>query len=171
VGPELFKQRIKDTAITTLCTASDEAFTLLLLENSYARWVDIYETSGGIPSQRRGDLKRQFASNIEAKYTRGGIKLSPDIKSQLRKGWTSDGIKHFNTLFAWVQKEKIRKPKYDQRVIKDLREKQDGRVNEKKRKHETILAAHSLWEQDPIDEDETEGEEGDVSDEDGGRLI
>ena len=97
--------------------------------------------------------------------------MSPDMKSQLRKGWTSDGIKRFNTLFAWVQKEKKRKPKFDQKIIKDLREKQDRRVNEKKRKHETILAAHSLWEQDPIDEDETEGEEGDVSDEDGGRAI
>ena len=89
MGPELFKQRIKDTAITALCTASDEAFTLLLLENSYARGVDIYQASGGIPSQRRGDLKCQFASDIEAKYTRGGIKLSPDKDSQVRKGWTT----------------------------------------------------------------------------------
>jgi hypothetical protein len=141
------------------------------LENCYARWVDIYQTSGGIPSQRRGDTKRQFASDIEAKYTRGGIKLSPDKDSQMRKGWTSDGIICFNTLFAWVQKEKARKPKFDQKIIKDLREKQDRRVKEKKRKHETILAAHSLWEQDPLDKDKTEGKGSDISDDDGGGAI
>ena len=66
-GPELFQQRIKDATMVDLCTASDEAFTLLLLENSYARWVNIYELDGGIPSRRRGATKRTFTSDIEAK--------------------------------------------------------------------------------------------------------
>ena len=60
--------------------------------------------------------------------------MSPDKESQMRKGWTPDGIKRFNTLFAWVKKEKARRPKYDQKLIKDLREKQDRRVKETKRK-------------------------------------
>jgi hypothetical protein len=81
----MFRQRLKDTTTIELCTASDEAFTLLLLENSYARWENIYDTNGGIPTQRRGDTKRTFDSDIEAKYTRGGIKLSKDKDSQKRK--------------------------------------------------------------------------------------
>ena len=71
VGPDLIRQRAKDTKATELCTASDEAFAILLLENSYARWENKYDANGGIPSQRRGDTKRTFDSDIEAKYTRG----------------------------------------------------------------------------------------------------
>jgi hypothetical protein len=56
VGPELFRQKINKTPSEgALCTASNEAFTLLLLENSFAHWVDIYDKTGGIPTQRRGD--------------------------------------------------------------------------------------------------------------------
>jgi hypothetical protein len=150
VGPELFRQRIKDTTTTDLCTASDEAFALLLLENSYARWENIYDNNGGIPSQRRGDTKRTFESDIEAKYTRGGIKLSSNKESQKRKGWTPEGIKRFNTLFAKVNKDRKKRPTFDKKVIKQLREDQHQHQGKKKRKHETILAAHSLWDDDDL---------------------
>jgi hypothetical protein len=106
VDLELFRQRIKDTTETNLCTASDEAFELLLLENSYAHWESIDDNNGSIPSQRRGDTKRTFESDIEAKYTRGGIKLSSDKELQKRKGWTSEGIKCFNALFEKVKKDR-----------------------------------------------------------------
>ena len=72
VGPELFRQRVRDSTAVALSTTSDEAFTLLLLENSYAHGVSIFDKNGGIPSQRRGDTKRTFDSDIEAKYMRGG---------------------------------------------------------------------------------------------------
>jgi len=35
-----------------LFTKSDEAFTLLILENYYERWRDIYKQNGGPPRQR-----------------------------------------------------------------------------------------------------------------------
>ena len=174
VGPELFRQRIKDLSEHDLCTASDEAFTLLLIENSYARWVSIYDKSGGIPSQRRGDTKRSFDSDIEAKYTRGGIKLSCDKTSQKRKGWTPEGITRFNTLFAQVRRDKTRRPKFDARLIKRLRESPDKKCGQKKRKYETILAAHSLWEADEPDANaKTDSEDSDNSggDSDGGNTI
>lgn len=146
----MFRQRLKDTTTIELCTASDEAFTLLLLENSYARWENIYDTNGGIPTQRRGDTKRTFDSDIEAKYTRGGIKLSKDKDSQKRKGWTLEGIKRFNLLFAKVKKDRKKRPAFDKKVLKQLREGQYQNQGQKKRKHETIRAAHSLWDDDDL---------------------
>ena len=152
VGPELFRQRVRDSTAVALSTASDEAFTLLLLENSYARWVSIFDKNGGMPSQRRGDTKRTFDSDIEAKYTRGGIKLSHDKESQKRKGWTHDGIKRFNTLFAFVRKDKLKRPKFDARCNKQLRESLEQSNGSKKRRCETIVATHSLWEEEQTPE-------------------
>ena len=151
VGPELFRQRIRDSTAVDLSTASGEVFTLIWLENSYARWVNIYEKHGGIPSQRRGDTKRTFDSDIEVKYTRG-IKLSHDKESQKRKGWTHDGIKWFKTLFASVKKDKLKRPKFDAKCIKQLRESHEQRNGSKKRRYETIVASHSLWEEDQTPE-------------------
>jgi len=160
VGPDLFRQRIQDTTTTELCTASDEAFTLLLLENSYARWENIYDLNGCIPSQRRGDTTRTFESDIEAEYTRGGIKLSTKKESQKQKGWTSEGILRFNTLFASVKKDRKKNKAFDKKCMKRLREAQANRKQSTKRKHETIVAAHSLWEKD---EQGVDGEEDDRS--------
>ena len=163
VGPELFRQRIKDLSEHDLCTASDEAFTLLLIENSYARWVSIYELDGGIPSQRRGATKRTFTSDIEDKYTRGGIKLSSDQVSQKQKWWTQDGIKRFNALFASVKKDRLRRPTFDAKFIKHVRERQTQPIQSKKRKYENVLAAHSLWEEDKPEVDASEHDDSAVS--------
>jgi hypothetical protein len=147
VGPELFRHQINKTPSEgDLCTASDEAFTLLLLENSFARWVDIYDKTGGFPTQRRGDTKRTFSSDIEAKYTRGGIKLSSDKAPQKTKGWTKEGIERFNILFTRVKKDRTKQYKFDERFIKQ--KKLEPPVESKKRKSETIQAAHSLWDDD-----------------------
>ena len=166
MGPELYRQRIKDTTESDLCTASDEAFALLLLENSYARWENIYDNNGGIPPQRRGDIKRTFDSDIEAKYTRGGIRLSSDKESQKRKGWTPEGIKRFNVLFARVKRDRTKRPQFNKKLIKQLREGQQQRVGSNKRKHETVVAAHSLWENAPVEE----ARESDDSDGGGGTI-
>jgi len=170
VGPELFRQRLKDATTVDLCTASDEAFTLLLLENSYARWVNIYELEGGIPSQRRGDTKRTFTSDIEAKYTRGGIKLSSDQVSQKQKGWTQDGIKRFNALFASVMKDRLRRPTFDAKFIKHVRERQTQPIQSKKRKYENVLAAHSLWDEDKPEEHASEHDDSDSNSSGGGTI-
>jgi hypothetical protein len=90
VGPELFRQRIQDTQedneATLLCTVSDEAFALLLIENNRDRWTDIYDKHKGIPPQRRGDRTKQIDSDIAPKYTHGGIRYSQNTKKKARDG-------------------------------------------------------------------------------------
>jgi hypothetical protein len=51
-----------------LSTVSDEAFALLLLENSYDHWLDLYKRHDGCVMQQRGVKQRPTL------YTRGGIK-------------------------------------------------------------------------------------------------
>ena len=45
---------------STLCTVSDEAFALLLLKNSWERWVDIYRLQKGKVTPKRGQKGREF---------------------------------------------------------------------------------------------------------------
>ena len=87
-----------------------------------------------------------------------------DKESQKRKGWTPEGIKCFITLFAQVRRDKKGRPKFDARLIKRLRESPDKKCGPKKRKYETILAAHSLWEADePKANSETDSDHNDGS--------
>jgi hypothetical protein len=81
--------------------------------------------------------------DIEAKYTCGGIKLSSDKATQKTKGWTKEGIERFNILFTRVKKDQTKRFKFDVHFIKQ--KKLEPPVELKKRKSETIQAAHSLW--------------------------
>ena len=109
VGPELFRQRLQDatgdTSADTLCTVSDEAFALLLVENSYDRWTDIYKKTGGIPKQRRGDRSRQCDSDIAPQYTHGGIKYALKQTTKKKGGLTreSNATTH---CFRWFYRTK-----------------------------------------------------------------
>jgi hypothetical protein len=94
VDPDLFHQLIQDNKEDNPCTASNKAFTLLLLENNCNNWVDIYDKNAGI----------QCDSDIKPNYTTsGGIKFSNDKESPKAKGWSSKGIECFNPLFKWVK--------------------------------------------------------------------
>ncbi len=42
---------------STLCTVSDEAFALLLLENSFNRWMDIFQLQKGEVTPKRERTK------------------------------------------------------------------------------------------------------------------
>ena len=102
--------------------------------------------------------------------------MSGDTESQKQKGWTEEGIKRFNALFAWVRKDRLKRPKFDTKFIRHLRDSQDKRRGSKKRKCETVLSAHSLWEEDTPDGDNTENEvsddsSGDGANSSGGRVI
>ena len=50
---------------------SSEAFGLLLLENHWDRWLDIYIKCGG---KIKDTNNKEKLTNIQPKYTRGGLK-------------------------------------------------------------------------------------------------
>ena len=88
---------------STLCTVSDEAFALLLLENSWKRWVDIYRLQKGEVTPKRGQKRREFESDVPTKYTKGGIIYDKTVKINDPKGWSAEGIQRFNELYDLVK--------------------------------------------------------------------
>jgi hypothetical protein len=48
----------------SLCTISDEAFALLLLENSCNRWLDLFLNNKGTVMQRRRVKQQGFQSDV-----------------------------------------------------------------------------------------------------------
>ena len=66
---------------STICTVSDEAFALLLLENSWKNWVDIYQLQQGEVTPKRGQKRRKFESDVPTKYRKGGISYNKMVKN------------------------------------------------------------------------------------------
>ena len=110
-GKSAFSNRLLTaTKESDLCTRSDEALTLLLLENSYDRWIDIYKKAEGQVSKRRLNKNRQWHSDVRTKYTDGGIMYRSNHDTNKRsnsKGWTDDGIDRFNELCSKVSCDRI----------------------------------------------------------------
>ena len=50
--------------------------------------------------------KKEKLTNIQPKYTRGGLKNDDIEDIGIKKGWSFEGIDHFNELFAFVRKDK-----------------------------------------------------------------
>ena len=161
VGPDLYRQRVRDNNEAEPSTASDEAFALLLLENNYERWVDIYVKSKGIPIQRRGDRTKRIDSDIQPKYTRGGIKFSGDKVTNKTKGWTNEGIQRFNILYQYVRNDRLRRKGFIKRL--NRKEAKYPKTKAAQAKVPAIQAAHSLWEEDKT---QCADDEDDSSDDD-----
>jgi hypothetical protein len=84
-----------------LFTHSDEAFTLVVLENYWDRWID--ECKDGMPRARIGSRrKKEVKSNVEPKYTSGGLIYDDGKRQNPGKGWKEKGIKRYNELLHFV---------------------------------------------------------------------
>ena len=77
VGKHNWNHRVntKVKKLDELATATDEACALLLLENSYDRWVDIFKKNNyQVPTRRHGvkSNTERVESNVPTRYTSGG---------------------------------------------------------------------------------------------------
>ena len=119
VGRRLFKKRVygRPQKDESLYSASDEAFMLLVLENSWDRWMDIYEKRTVLSTPRprirvagRKSREWKFVSDQRTKYTTGGIRYRDDSEGKPTNGWTPEGIKRYNSLFRTVKVDRLRYP-------------------------------------------------------------
>jgi hypothetical protein len=108
-----------------LCTISDEAFALLLLENSYNRWLDLFLNNKGPVMQRHGVKQQGFQSNVPTLYTRGGIKYYKTDMTQSVKGWSEEGIARFNALFDQVIADRARNPNFERKRLEARKSAQE----------------------------------------------
>ena len=173
----------------SLCTISDEAFALLLLENSFDRWFDLFSNRKGTVAvvQRRGVKERGFQSDVAPLYTRGGIKYNRTEVKQAVKGWSDEGMDRFNELFDHVKQDRIDNSTFEIEWLQ-ARLGADGEgagaSNRKKHKRNPVVTRSELFPSDdeeessqitgseevtggsdaPIEEDEESGSAGSETD-------
>ena len=85
---------------------SSEAFALLLLESSFDCQQGIYRLRKGEVTPKRGQKRREFESDVPTKYTKGGIVYDKTVKNNDPKGWSAEGIKRYNELYATVKMDR-----------------------------------------------------------------
>lgn len=105
-----------------ICTVSDEAFALLLLENSWDKWMDQYNKDPSSLLPRRGRHLDKPVSKIKTKYTKGGLKYEDDqdttlFSSKHNKGWSDEGIKRYNQLYELVEADRANHPEFFQKFM------------------------------------------------------
>jgi hypothetical protein len=83
VGKVTYKERVMEERISSFVTISDEAYTLLYLENCYDRWL----------AEANGSEKQ---THPEKKWT------SAPQSATLYKGWDEAGIHRYNDLVSSI---------------------------------------------------------------------
>jgi hypothetical protein len=158
VAKNKFKSRLFSpmSGDSHLCSISDEACTLLLLENSYDRWMDVHknkiEGSTAVDRSVEGrdeKRKRKWESDVSPKYTEGGIVYS-DNRLMSHKGWKDAGIRRFNSLCQHVRKDRAEYPNLLTELVSMWKE--DMHHSKKKPIEAEAFsteAYHELWDDEP----------------------
>ncbi len=140
VGKIIFKEKVLTEPIANFVTVSDEAYTLVYLENSYDRWMAESKDEPKPPTK---------------KWT------SDNLAATLYKGWNQEGIVRYNELYKNV-KEK-RKEKGTKEFELDFQDEMQASRKKKGRKRKEPLENEIILE--PLFED-SDAEKSDVSDDD-----
>jgi len=179
VGATVYKDRIHDRnhKPQSLCTISDEAFTLLTVENVYHRWIEIFRVNDYVtpPPNLFKTIKDKLSKDFDSKYTLSGQKSSTGKGPG--KGWTEEGMQRYNELYYLVKADRIAFPKFMHDLCKKERDKvrkDECNTMNKKRKavtlaiHEDFLVEDTQDPQDPVGEEDleldNESDEGDGND-------
>ena len=152
-------------------SASDEAFTVLTLENNWSRWTSMAENDdwkeSDVPSEWTTSKDRKKNNNSQSEDDDG------DDNPQARKyrGWTFKGIQRYNQLFHEVKAER-QKLLYGEFELYCMQEFQDeaeaqGKNQNKRKKREPDkplpVACNELGEDDDHVEDEVNEQDAGTS--------
>ena len=183
VGKQNYAARVYDQTVTKesqIATTSDEAMALLLLENSYDRWIDLWKLNGydypEVTKGERSNKKRNSKSKIVAKYTSGGIFYKKGENDELShksnlKGWSDDGIQRYNALYKEVLKDRKEHPGWFKEFLKAAKSEETTTRKKPIRKGGPV-AIHNLF-NDSDEESEEEGhpEEAEHNDDDSNSVV
>lgn len=134
-----------------ICTASDEAFALLLVENCWEKWYDMYDKDPTSLLPRRGGRQdSKYTSPVPAKYTKGGYRYAdnsggtPSFKTN--KGWSPEGLTRYNVLFDFVEADRKNFPEFAQSFIDDVQAtKAEKKKPATRKKTPSIKIRHNLF--------------------------
>ena len=105
-----------------LISISSEAFGLLVLENHWDRWMEVYEKCGGRISIRGSTKHKRVYFKTQPKYTRGGLNNGMNREIGIGKGWSYQGIYRFNVLFQFVRNDRIKNKGFITKWLVEKRE-------------------------------------------------
>ena len=159
------------TSDRDIASVSDEAFTLVLLENSYDRWMDImknnnWEEPGKIHGVK-SNKDRTSVSNVTTLYTSGGIFYTTDgvAKAKPSKGWSADGITHYNELYYKVKTDRELHPEFITEYLQTKYSENGSTRPFKFNKVSLPPAVHELWDKEEDDNGDEASVSGEASDE------
>ena len=99
VGIKIFRSSCKKHKLSTYVSLSDEAFALLLLENSEHRWNSEIELK-----KNGNEVVEEFL--LPTKYTGAGKSKQQKGFTKKFKGWTFEGIAKYNHLRDLIRKDR-----------------------------------------------------------------
>ena len=169
VGKNTFRNRLASGNPDALCTPSDEAMALVLLENSKERFEDIFDTYGMGVFTTSG-RKRKFESNVPTKYSRGGITYTESFDFSIfdggvKKGWTLEGLKRFNEIWAKVKQDRLENMGALTDWIMARKQSIEPKKQISKPLQEVVKVKNDLWDSDD-DKKDDEGSDDSDSDDD-----
>ena len=133
--------------LVSLCTVSDEAFALLLMENSFDRWFDLHiQGRKEVEKHPRGSKASNFESDIPPLYTRGGIKYKTANINHSVKGWSEEGLNRFNLLFDHVKQDRMDHESFELDWLESRREAQESKSTPKRAKRQAVTTRSELFE-------------------------
>jgi hypothetical protein len=115
VGRSLLKKLVADKdTVEEVATISDEALTLLGLENYGDRWDDIFTRCEGDvrPYAKGQDIPEEHKSTVPTKYTKVSNPDANSEKEGTNKAWTRDGILRFNQLRKGIIQDRAAHPQF-----------------------------------------------------------
>jgi len=169
VGAHEWNSRLMDPKLDPdkLFTPSDEAFALLVLENNYIRWLDIFEQNNHkmpLPARQEPDqqVKKKFLSNVPPEFTSGGNKFHSPPKNRT-KGWSKDGIDRFNQHYQQVLRDRRDYPSFNEEFITNERKGQEQEKTKVKPAPKRIMPPMAMQDEFSDDEDDNDDIENEAN--------
>jgi hypothetical protein len=133
VGKRPFRKRLGSMAVgDEIPTVSDEALTLLGIENSYEVWNDVYKNlNGDIRSVRNDEaVPDHWKSSIIPKYTMT-TQTNPGAipRNTNDKCWSTEGILRFNALRLLVIQDRADHPYFKIKWLNQVRADMKGNLD------------------------------------------
>jgi hypothetical protein len=180
IGMRHFEKEKCRSKYSEYVTVSDEAFTVLTIENNWMRWTAMAKSKHwkDSPVRTKWTVTRDkpavvVAANAkhsshetELPHNSNGIQDGP--LAQRFRGWSAHGINRYNQLFDEIKTERksVRGQRFEQKLQDHFRNEALLQTSGRKKKQKTLLATlptpkHELWVLSPPAMESLENEEVD----------
>jgi hypothetical protein len=140
VGVKNWKENVGKRSFDEFVTVSDEAFVMVVLENSWCHWLDVHEgklsqdaweKDNKERSSRKAKLLKENQIASDFKYTNGGTGCKGS------QGWKANGISRFNHLYDMLENER-EKCKFYKSLFEDIKTKNELKAKKRKPKQQEV---------------------------------